>query len=55
VLANWKLGVVLEKTYAAGVKSRNVDPKITEAFGPLILELIAKSAELARSLPTKGR
>jgi aminoglycoside phosphotransferase (APT) family kinase protein len=55
VLANWKLGVVLEKTYAAGVKTGNVDPKITQAFGPMILELIATSAELARSLPTKGR
>jgi aminoglycoside phosphotransferase (APT) family kinase protein len=54
VLANWKLGVVLEKTYAAGVKSGKVDPTITESFGPLILELIARSAELARSLPPKG-
>jgi aminoglycoside phosphotransferase (APT) family kinase protein len=67
VLANWKLGIVLEKTYAAGVQAGSqagsqagvqkgtVDPKITEAFGPLILELIAKSAELARSLPTRSR
>jgi aminoglycoside phosphotransferase (APT) family kinase protein len=54
VLANWKLGIVLEKTYAAGVRTGKVDPKITAAFGPMILELIAKSAELARSLPTKG-
>ena len=54
VLANWKLGIVLEKTYAAGVKTGKVDPKITEAFGPMILQLIATAAELARSLPTKG-
>jgi aminoglycoside phosphotransferase (APT) family kinase protein len=54
VLANWKLGVVLEKTYAAGAKSRKVDPMITESFGPLILTLIARSAELARSLKAKG-
>jgi aminoglycoside phosphotransferase (APT) family kinase protein len=53
VLANWKLGVVLEKTYAAGVKSAAVDPKITTSFGPLVLELIARSAELARSPTTK--
>ena len=49
VLANWKLGIVLEKTYAAGVRTGKVDPKITEAFGPMILQLIATSAELARS------
>ncbi len=55
VLANWKLGIVLEKTYAAGVRSGNVDPKITEAFGPLILRLIATAAELARALTAKNR
>ncbi|WP_036468493.1 phosphotransferase family protein [Mycobacterium genavense] len=55
VLANWKLGIVLEKTYAAGVRTRKVDPKITDAFGPMILTLIATAAELARSLPTRGR
>ncbi len=54
VLANWKLGIVLEKTYAAGVRTGRVDPKITEAFGPMILQLIATAAELARSLPAKA-
>jgi aminoglycoside phosphotransferase (APT) family kinase protein len=54
VLANWKLGIVLEKTYAAGVRTGKVDPKITEAFGPMILQLIATAAELARALPTKA-
>jgi aminoglycoside phosphotransferase (APT) family kinase protein len=58
VLANWKLGIVLEKTYAAGVRSGpqkgNVDPKITDAFGPMILQLIATAAELARALPARG-
>jgi aminoglycoside phosphotransferase (APT) family kinase protein len=53
VLANWKLGIVLEKTYAAGVRTGKVDPKITDAFGPMILELIAKAAELARALPIR--
>ena len=52
VLANWKLGIVLEKTYAAGVRTGRVDPKITEAFGPMILQLIATAAELSRSLPS---
>ena len=32
VLANWKLGIVLEKTYAAGVRTGKVDPKITETL-----------------------
>ncbi|MEC4761644.1 phosphotransferase family protein [Mycobacterium sherrisii] len=54
VLANWKLGIVLEKTYAAGVRTGQVDPKITDAFGPMILQLIATAAELSRSLKTKG-
>lgn len=54
VLANWKLGIVLEKTYAAGVRGgsrhEGVDPKITEAFGAMIPQLIATAAELARQL-----
>lgn len=53
VLANWKLGIVLEKTYAAGVRTGNVDPKIQDAFGAMIPQLIATAAELARSLPAK--
>jgi aminoglycoside phosphotransferase (APT) family kinase protein len=59
VLANWKLGIVLEKTYAAGVRTgsgqRGVDRKITEAFGPMILQLIATAAELTRTLPSGTR
>ena len=50
VLANWKLGIVLEKTYAAGVRTGKVDPKIQDAFGAMIPQLIATAAELARSL-----
>src|SRR5271169_4562024 len=52
VLANWKLGIVLEKTYAAGVRSGKVDPKIQGAFGAMVPQLIATAAEMARSLPT---
>lgn len=55
VLANFKIGIVLEKTYAAGVTSRNADPEIIAAFGPMVLQSIATAAELARSLPTKVR
>jgi aminoglycoside phosphotransferase (APT) family kinase protein len=52
VLANWKLGIVLEKTYAAGVRTGKVDSKITETFGSMIPQLIATAAELARALPS---
>ncbi|HEU4361855.1 MAG TPA: phosphotransferase family protein [Mycobacterium sp.] len=48
VLANWKLGIVLEKTYAASVTTDKVDPKIAAAMGPMIPQLIARAAELAR-------
>ena len=32
VLANWKLGIVLEKTYAAGVRSGKGRPQDPERF-----------------------
>jgi len=53
VLANWKLGIVLEKTYAASVTGNRVDPKIAAAMGPMIPQLINAAAELARSLPAR--
>jgi len=53
VLANWKLGIVLEKTYAAGVRTGKVDSQIQAAFGAMIPRLIATAADLARS--SKGR
>ncbi len=53
VLANWKLGIVLEKTYAAGVRTGKVDPTIKDAFGTMIPQLIATAAELARALPSR--
>jgi aminoglycoside phosphotransferase (APT) family kinase protein len=55
VLANWKLGIVLEKTYAAGVRTGKVDPNIQDAFGAMIPRLITTAAELARSLQTGAR
>ena len=54
VLANWKLGVVLEKSYAAFVAGQPVDPKV-EAFGPIVVDLLQTAADLARSLPAGGR
>jgi aminoglycoside phosphotransferase (APT) family kinase protein len=50
VLANWKLAVVLEKSYAAFVQGGQVDPKV-ERFGPLVLQLLDTAAELTRALP----
>jgi len=55
VLANFKIGIVLEKTYAAGVKSDKADPAVLAAFGPMVLQSITAAAELARSLPAKVR
>lgn len=50
VLANWKLGIVLEKTYAASLAPNSkVDPQVAAAMGPMIPQLTAKAAELARS------
>ncbi len=49
VLANWKLGIVLEKTYAAAVKDGGADPKIKEAFGAMVPDLISTAARLAQS------
>jgi aminoglycoside phosphotransferase (APT) family kinase protein len=48
VLARWKLGIVLEKSYAKLQAGGAVDPKV-EAFGTLVLELIRKAAELSRT------
>jgi aminoglycoside phosphotransferase (APT) family kinase protein len=48
VLARWKLGIVLEMSYAKLQRGGVVDPKVA-AFGPLVLELIRKAAELSRT------
>ncbi|WP_343708270.1 phosphotransferase family protein [Mycobacterium sp.] len=50
VLANWKLGIVLEKTYAAGVRNGKVEREIQDAFGAMVPQLITTAAELAVSL-----
>jgi aminoglycoside phosphotransferase (APT) family kinase protein len=53
VLARWKLGIVLEMSYAKLASGGAVDPKVA-SFGPLVLELIRKAAELSRTATTKG-
>ena len=55
VLANFKLGIVLEKTYAASVTHPGkVDHQVAEAMGAMIPGLITTAADLARSLPDRG-
>ncbi|MET0900389.1 MAG: phosphotransferase family protein [Mycobacterium sp.] len=50
VLANWKLGIMLEKTYAASlVPNSKVDSRVAEAMGPMVLQLMTTAADLARS------
>ena len=44
VLARWKLAVVLEQ----GFQRAGTDPKL-QAFGPVVLDLFARAAELAES------
>jgi aminoglycoside phosphotransferase (APT) family kinase protein len=51
VLARWKLGIVLEMSYARLSSGGPADPKVA-SFGSLVLELIRKAAELSRSAKT---
>jgi aminoglycoside phosphotransferase (APT) family kinase protein len=52
VLARWKLAIVLEMSYARVVNGGG-DPKL-ESFGVLVLELMRKAADLARSMPARS-
>ena len=54
VLARWKLAIVLEGGYARFVAGDPVDPKV-ENFGPLVLELMRKAAELGTALDSVGK
>jgi aminoglycoside phosphotransferase (APT) family kinase protein len=50
VLANWKLGIMLEKTYAASLTpDSKVDPAVAGAMGPMVLDLMTTAADLSRS------
>jgi aminoglycoside phosphotransferase (APT) family kinase protein len=53
VLARWKLGIVLEMSYAKFAAGVAVDPKAGK-FGDLVLELERKAAELSRSAKTQA-
>jgi aminoglycoside phosphotransferase (APT) family kinase protein len=52
VLARWKLAIVLEQGFARAQRGA-ANPKL-EAFGPIVLDLMAKAAELAESSTYKG-
>ncbi len=49
VLAKWKLAIVLEQTFA-----RASGTPVAEAFGPIILDLMASAAELAAHSDYRG-
>lgn len=56
VLANFKIGIVLERTYARNVSSGDGKPEVAEAFGAMVQQSITTAAEMARSLSgTAGR
>ncbi|WP_197380271.1 phosphotransferase family protein [Mycolicibacterium mengxianglii] len=49
ILANWKLGIMLEKTYAASLAPNSrVDPRVAAAMGPMVLQLMTTAADLSR-------
>src|SRR5437899_6925499 len=48
VLARWKLAIVLEQGYARVTQSDVANPKL-EAFGPIVLDLMQRAAELAET------
>ncbi|MDH6242711.1 phosphotransferase family protein [Mycobacterium sp. OTB74] len=55
VLANFKIGIVLERTYARNVSSADGNPEVAEAFGSMVLQSIATAADMARSLAGTAR
>ncbi|KUI34864.1 acyl-CoA dehydrogenase [Mycobacterium sp. IS-1590] len=50
VLANFKIGIVLERTYARNATSPDGDREVADAFGSMVLQSVATAADMARSL-----
>lgn len=50
VLANFKIGIVLERTYSRNTLSPNGNKEVAAAFGSMVLQSIATAADMARSL-----
>jgi len=53
VLARWKLAIVLEQGYARVTQSDVANPKL-EAFGPIVLDLMQRAADLAETTDYSG-
>ena len=49
VLANWKLGIVLERGY-----QRAGDDPTLQGFGPIVLDLVQGAAEVAEASDYRG-
>ncbi len=54
VLANFKIGIVLERTYARNVATPDGDREVADAFGSMVLQSISTAAEMATSLGGKA-
>jgi aminoglycoside phosphotransferase (APT) family kinase protein len=52
ILARFKIAIVLEGGYARYVQGGADNPKM-EAFGPIVLDMMAKASELARTTPLR--
>ena len=48
ILANWKLGIVLEQGYLRATRGEG-DVEKQSQFGPIVLELLQRAADLAES------
>jgi aminoglycoside phosphotransferase (APT) family kinase protein len=48
ILARWKLAIVLEQGYARALSGDVANPKV-EAFGPIVIDLMRRAAELAET------
>jgi aminoglycoside phosphotransferase (APT) family kinase protein len=53
VLARWKLGIVLEQGYTRALQGTGDNEKLL-GFGPVVVDLIQRAAELAETSDYKG-
>jgi aminoglycoside phosphotransferase (APT) family kinase protein len=54
ILARWKLGIVLEQGYTRAIQGTGDNEKLL-SFGPIVVDLIRRAAELAKTTDYKGR
>jgi aminoglycoside phosphotransferase (APT) family kinase protein len=53
ILARWKLGIVLEQGYTRALQGTGDNEKLL-GFGPVVVDLIRRAAELAETSDYKG-